>query len=257
MNFLIALSVILILMVILWLISIPIKNVSIVDAFWGMGFVVVNATYFILEPLIFTRNIIVLLLVSIWGIRLSAYLFKRNYGKPEDFRYQEFRQHYGENRYWWFSFFQVFILQGSLIMIVSLPLFGIHGETTSNELNIIDYIALLCWCIGFLFESVGDYQLTKFKKNPANKGKILKTGLWRYTRHPNYFGDATVWFSFGLFSIASGGYWHIIGAFAMIYLIIKISGVALLEKTLNKTKPGYKEYIESTNAFIPWFPKKK
>ena len=145
MNFLIALSVILILMVILWLISIPIKNVSIVDAFWGMGFVVVNATYFILEPLIFTRNIIVLLLVSIWGIRLSAYLFKRNYGKPEDFRYQEFRRHYGVNRYWWVSFFQVFILQGSLIMIVSLPLFGIHGETTSNELNIIDYIALLCW----------------------------------------------------------------------------------------------------------------
>ena len=105
MNFLLALSVILILMVILWLISIPIKNVSIVDAFWGMGFVVVNATYFILESLIFTRNIIVLLLVSIWGIRLSAYLFKRNYGKPEDFRYQEFRRHYGVNRYWWVSFF--------------------------------------------------------------------------------------------------------------------------------------------------------
>ena len=256
MNFLIALSVIVFLMVILWLISIPIKNVSIVDAFWGMGFVVVNATYFTLEPLIFTRNIIVLILVSIWGVRLSAYLFKRNYGKPEDFRYQEFRRHYGADRYWWFSFFQVFLLQGSLIMIVSLPLFGIHGETTSNELNVLDYIALLCWCIGFLFEAVGDYQLTKFKKNPANKGAILKTGLWRYTRHPNYFGDATVWFSFGLFSIASGGYWHIIGAFAMTYLIINISGVTMLEKSLKKTKPEYKEYIESTNAFIPWFPKK-
>ena len=129
-------------MVILWLISIPIKNVSIVDAFWGMGFVVVNVTYFILEPLIFTRNIIVLILVSIWGIRLSAYLFRRNYGKPEDFRYQEFRRHYGAERYWWFSFFQVFLLQGSLIMIVSLPLFGIHGQTTSNELNVIDFILL-------------------------------------------------------------------------------------------------------------------
>ena len=110
MNFLIALSVILFLMVILWLISIPIKNVSIVDAFWGMGFVVVNATYFILEPVIFTRNILILVLVSIWGIRLSAYLFKRNYGKPEDFRYQEFMRHYGADRYWWFSFFQVFLL---------------------------------------------------------------------------------------------------------------------------------------------------
>ena len=256
MNFLIALSVIVFLMVILWLISIPLKNVSIVDAFWGMGFVVVNATYFILEPHSYTRTIVVLALVSIWGIRLSAYLFKRNYGKEEDFRYQEFRRHYGVNRYWWVSFFQVFILQGSLIMIVSLPLFGIYGETANNELNSIDYIALLCWCIGFLFESVGDYQLTKFKKNPANKGAILKTGLWRYTRHPNYFGDATVWFSFGLFSVASGGYWHFIGALVMIYLIIKISGVAMLEKSLKKTKPGYKEYVESTNTFIPWFPKK-
>ena len=107
-----------------------------------------------------------------------------------------------------------------------------------------------------LIEPVGDYQLTKFKKNPTNKGAILKTGLWRYTRHPNYFGDATVWFSFGLFSIASGGYWHIVGALAMIYLIINISGVAMLEKSLQKTKPGYKEYVKSTNAFIPWFPKK-
>ena len=144
MNFLIAASVILFLMVVLWLVSIPLKNVSIVDAFWGMGYVVVNATYFMLEPHSYTRTIVVLILVSIWGIRLSAYLFKRNYGKPEDFRYQEFRRYYGVHRYWWVSFFQVFILQGSLIMIVSLPLFGIHGETTSNTLNSIDYIALLC-----------------------------------------------------------------------------------------------------------------
>ena len=256
MNFLLAAALILFLMVILWLISIPLKNVSIVDAFWGTGFVVVNVAYFMLETHMYTRNLVVLCLVSVWGIRLSAYLFKRNYGKPEDFRYQEFRRHYGAERYWWFSFFQVFVLQGTLIMLVSLPLFGIHHETVSNELNAIDYIALLCWCVGFLFEAIGDYQLTKFKKNPDNKGTILKTGLWRYTRHPNYFGDASVWLSFGLFSIASGGYWQIVGALAMIYLIINISGVAMLEKSLQKTKPGYKEYVASTNAFIPWFPKK-
>ena len=111
MNFLLAASLILFLMVILWLISIPLKNVSIVDAFWGTGFVVVNVAYFMLETHMYTRNLVVLCLVSVWGIRLSAYLFKRNYGKPEDFRYQEFRRHYGEDRYWWFSFFQVFILQ--------------------------------------------------------------------------------------------------------------------------------------------------
>ena len=243
-------------MILLWLLSIPIKNVSIVDAFWGMGFVIVNIVYFVLEPEIFNRTLLITCLISIWGIRLSIYLLKRNYGKPEDYRYQEFRKHYGAKNYWWFSLFQVFFLQGFLILIVSLPLFGSFSNTTSNELNLLDYFALFTWIIGFLFESIGDYQLTKFKKNPINKGKILNTGLWRFTRHPNYFGDATVWFSFGLFSIASGGYWHIIGSLIMIFLIVKISGVAMLERSLIKTKLSYKEYIETTNAFFPWFPKK-
>ncbi|CAI8383704.1 MAG: Uncharacterised protein [Flavobacterium sp. SCGC AAA160-P02] len=256
MNFLVASSVIFFCMILLWLLSIPIKNVSIVDAFWGMGFVIVNIVYFVLEPEIFNRTLLITCLISIWGIRLSIYLLKRNYGKPEDYRYQEFRKHYGAKNYWWFSLFQVFFLQGFLILIVSLPLFGSFSNTTSNELNLLDYFALFTWIIGFLFESIGDYQLTKFKKNPINKGKILNTGLWRFTRHPNYFGDATVWFSFGLFSIASGGYWHIIGSLIMIFLIVKISGVAMLERSLIKTKLSYKEYIETTNAFFPWFPKK-
>ncbi len=245
------------LMILLWLFSIPLKKVSIVDAFWGMGFVIVNLSYFMLENQLFTRNLLLVCLVSIWGIRLSIYIFVRNYGKPEDFRYQEFRRQYGEKHYWWISLFQVFILQGLLIIIVSLPLLGVHNNTDNNELIFIDYVALLLWVIGFLFESVGDYQLTKFKKNPHNHDKTLQTGLWRYTRHPNYFGDATIWLSFGLFSIASGGYWHIIGFLLMTFLIIKVSGVAMLEKTLKKSKPSYIEYITVTNAFFPWFPKKK
>ena len=256
MNFLIAAIVILLCVLLLWLISIPMKNVSIVDVFWGMGFVIVNLVYLSLAPEIFNRTLLITSLVSIWGIRLSLYLLKRNYGKPEDYRYQEFRKHYGAKDYWWFSFFQVFLLQGVLILIVSLPLFGVHNFTSSNELHPLDYLAFLIWIVGFLFESIGDYQLTKFKKNPANKGKVLNTGLWRYTRHPNYFGDATVWISFGLFSVAAGGYWHIVGSFIMMFLIVKISGVAMLERSLKKTKPLYKEYTESTNAFFPWFPKK-
>ncbi|NNC69427.1 MAG: DUF1295 domain-containing protein, partial [Flavobacteriaceae bacterium] len=179
------------------------------------------------------------------------------WNKEEDYRYQQFRNDYGAQRYWWFSFFQVFLLQGFLLWLISAPLLAAiyFGSTTS--LNILDYVAILFWLIGFTFEAGGDYQLAKFKSNPENKGKLLTSGFWKYTRHPNYFGDATVWWAFGLFSIAAGAYLPILSSILMSLLIIKISGVAMLEKTLKHTKPEYKEYIERTNAFFPWFPKKK
>ena len=243
-------------MLVLWVISIPLKNVSIVDMFWGIGFVIVIIIYALFSEHLFTRELLVSTLVVIWGLRLSFYLMGRNYGKPEDFRYQEFRKHYGAQRYWWFSFFQVFLLQGALIMIVSLPLLGVHANTHADNLNVMDYIGIIVWIIGFIFESVGDYQLSQFKKGPNNKDKVLDSGLWHYTRHPNYFGDAMVWWSFGIFSIAAGSFWHIIGSLVMTYLIVKISGVALLEKSLDEKKPEYRDYINRTSAFFPWFPKK-
>ena len=255
--FLQASLLIFILITILWLWSVAIKNVSIVDIFWGFGFVIVNAYYFILSGDINTRKLLLLVLVSIWGMRLTFYLAWRNIGKGEDFRYQEFRQKFGPERYWWFSYIQTFLLQGLLIMVISLPLLGVNSDAQSGNLNSLDYLAILVWLIGFAFETGGDYQLAKFKKNPNNKGKVLNTGFWKYTRHPNYFGDAAVWCSYALFCIASGSYWQIIGSIIMILLIIKVSGVALLEKTLKETKPQYKEYIEKTNSFFPWFPKKQ
>jgi steroid 5-alpha reductase family enzyme len=248
--------VIFILVTILWLISIFLKNVSIVDLFWGLGFVVVNGVFFYLKGEMFSRDILLLLLVSIWGLRLFGYLSWRNIGKPEDFRYQEFRRKYGVNRYWWISYFQTFILQGVLIMIVSLPLLGANYSTSNNELNWLDFIAIIIYIIGLTFETGGDIQLAKFKSNNANKGKVLNTGFWKYTRHPNYFGDSAVWWSFGLLSIAAGNYWTFVGSVVMTLLIIKVSGVALLEKTLKTDKPQYEEYITKTNAFFPWFPKK-
>lgn len=256
MIFLWAFLAVFLLMTLLWLISIPLKNVSIVDIFWGIGYIVANSTYLFLSEEIYTRKLIVFVLVSLWGLRLSGYLLFRNYEKGEDFRYQEFRRHFGAKRYWWFSFFQVFLLQGSLIALVSLPLLGVNTYTEANDLNLLDYLALAVWLIGFFFESVGDYQLSKFKSNLDNKGKVLDTGLWRYTRHPNYFGDAAIWWSFGLFSMASGAYWHIAGSLIMTYLIIKISGVSLLERSLNDAKPQYRNYMSKTSAFFPWFPKK-
>lgn len=254
--FLQASLIILLLVTLLWVVSVIIKNVSIVDLFWGMGFVVVNSYYFFMSGEMTPRKILLFALVSFWGLRLFIYLAFRNIGKGEDFRYQKFRKDFGPERYWWFSYFQTFLLQGLLIMLVSLPLLGAHLGNQSTELNGFDYSAILVWIIGFVFEAGGDYQLSRFKMKPANKGKVLNTGFWKYTRHPNYFGDSAVWWSFALFSIAAGSYWQIIGSILMTLLIIKVSGVALLEKTLNNDKPQYNEYIQKTSSFFPWFPKK-
>ena len=244
------------LMTALWLVSIYLKNVSIVDIFWGIGFILVTFIYALHGDVMHTRVKMLLLLTVLWGLRLSGYLLYRNYGKEEDYRYREFRRQYGPERYWWFSFFQVFLLQGALILIVSLPQLGVVLHTNSDDLNFIDYFGLVTWCIGFLFETVGDYQLAAFKRNPANKGKLLATGLWRYTRHPNYFGDAAVWWGFGLFAIASGAYWYSIGSVVMTYLIVRVSGVAMLERSLAEKKPEYSEYIKRTSSFFPWLPKR-
>lgn len=246
-----------VLVTLLWIWSVFIKNVSIVDLFWGCGFVIVNTFYVFMSGDLNTRKILILVLVAIWGLRLSIYLAFRNIGKKEDFRYREFRRKYGAERYWWFSYFQTFLLQGILMMIVSLPLLGVSMSEDSGSLNLFDYIAIFIWLIGFTFEAGGDFQLARFKRDSKNKGKVLNTGFWKYTRHPNYFGDSAVWWAYGLFCIAAGNYWQVIGSILMTLLIIKVSGVALLEKDLNKSKAKYHEYIETTSSFFPWFPKNK
>ena len=253
--FLTASLIILICVTLLWILSVRITNASIVDIFWGTGFVIVNAVYFLLPEQVYARSTILLILVSIWGLRLTIYLAWRNLGKGEDYRYQNFRKTYGEKRYWWVSFFQVFLLQGVLIMLVSLPLLGIHSETDSNALNILDYAAIVLWAVGFLFEAIGDFQMAQFKKDPKNKGKVMDKGLWKYTRHPNYFGDTLVWWAYGLFCAASGIFWPILGTVIMTLLIIKVSGVSLLESTITDRRPEYADYIKRTSAFFPWFPK--
>jgi len=251
-----ALVVIMLLMTILWIVSIIIINVSIVDLFWGFGFVITSIFYFIYTEGSDPRKIILIILVAIWGVRLSAYLAWRNIGKGEDFRYKEFRKKYGEKRYWWISFFQTFLLQGVLMWLISLPLLGAQYYGQINHIGVLDMAGIVFWLIGFCFEAGGDFQLSKFKANSSNKGKVLDSGFWRYTRHPNYFGDSAVWWGYGLICIAAGSYIPVIGTILMTALIIKVSGVALLEKSLKETKPQYKEYIEKTSPFLPWFPKK-
>ena len=175
------------LMIVLWLISLRLSNASIVDIFWGMGFVVANWAYFFLSPDGFPlRKWIIGILVTVWGLRLSLYIFRRNWGKPEDFRYQKWRQEAGKS-WWWRSFFKVFLLQGFLMWLISMPLLPATRGSLPATLTVFDVLGVVLWGIGFFFEVVGDSQLARFKANPANKGKILDSGVWRYTRHHQLF----------------------------------------------------------------------
>jgi steroid 5-alpha reductase family enzyme len=249
------LAVILGMMVLLWLTSLVLKNASIVDIFWGTGFVIINGLYFALSPEGFwARKVLMLFLVTLWGARLSIHILRRNWGKAEDFRYQKWRVENGA-RWWWFSFFQVFLLQGVLLWVISTPLLAAQYGSLPNYLTGLDFLGLAVWLVGFFFETAGDAQLARFKADPANKGKVLDSGVWRYTRHPNYFGDAAQWWGYYLIA-AAGGWWTIFSPALMTLLLLRVSGVALLEKSM-ETRPGYQDYIKNTSAFIPWFPGKK
>jgi steroid 5-alpha reductase family enzyme len=246
------LGVILCLMAALWLISLALRNSSIVDIFWGAGFVITDWLLFALTPDGFVlRKWLIGVLVTLWGLRLSLYILWRNFGKPEDFRYQKWRREEGAS-WWWKSFFRVFVLQGVLMWIIAAPLLPAQAGTAA--LTWLDYLGVVVWLVGFFFEAAGDLQLARFKADPANKGKVMDRGVWRYTRHPNYFGDAAQWWGFYLVSLAAGGWWTIFAPLIMTVLLLRVSGVALLEKTL-ETRPGYKEYAQRTSPFIPWLPR--
>ncbi len=250
------LGVIMSAMTLLWLFSLLIKDSSIVDIFWGAGFVMTAwfYAYIIGFEKLTTWQYIFLSMITIWGLRLAIYLGIRNIGKGEDFRYVQWRKESGKN-WWWVSYFRVFVLQGVILWIVS-ALF-IPALLATTELSFFHYLGFTLWAIGLFFEAVGDYQLMRFKSNPENKGKVLDTGVWRYTRHPNYFGDALLWWGFFCFALTHPqGLLYIFGPFFMTFLLLKISGVAMLERTLKNTKPKYVEYIKKTSAFIPMPPKK-
>jgi steroid 5-alpha reductase family enzyme len=241
-------------MVVLWLVSLALRNSSIVDVFWGTGFVIANWIYFALTPGgLPARKLLVGILVTMWGLRLSLYVLWRNWGKPEDFRCAKWRGEEGAS-WWWKSLPRVFVLQGVLLIVISIPLLA--AQSGNVPFGVLDYVAVPVWLIGFFFEAVGDLQLARFKANPANKGKVMNRGVWRYTRHPNYFGDAAQWWGYYLAALATGGWWTIYAPIIMTFLLMRVSGVALLEQTM-ETRPGYKEYVETTSAFVPWFPRKR
>jgi steroid 5-alpha reductase family enzyme len=242
-------------MTLLWLLSVVQRNASIVDIAWGPGFAAVAIFAAIAGDGYGGRRMLVAILASVWGLRLGGYIFLRNRGHGEDPRYQAMRRHRGPS-FWWFSLLQVFLLQGVLMWVIAMPLVWASTAAEPDRISWTDVAGAIVWAVGFGFEVVGDWQLARFKADPANRGKVMDRGLWRYTRHPNYFGDALLWW--GMFIIAAGTSWGlftIISPIMMTVLLVRVSGVALLERTQVRAKPGYQDYIARTSAFVPWFPR--
>ncbi|MEI6402296.1 MAG: DUF1295 domain-containing protein [Actinomycetota bacterium] len=247
--------VIVVLMVSTWAISVAVKNASIVDIVWGLGFVLVAWGVNLTTDGLDARQWVLTAMTTVWGLRLGLYLAWRNHGKGEDFRYRAMRKRWGP-RFWLISLGTVFGLQGVLMWIVSLPVQLGQADSTP-DLGVLAWIGLAVWALGLFFEVVGDAQLARFKADPANAGVVMDRGLWRYTRHPNYFGDACVWWGIALVAAETGtGAWGIIGAVVMTVLLRRVSGVTLLEKSLVKRRAGYDQYVARTSPFIPRPPKR-
>lgn len=230
------------------------KRNDVADIAWGLGFVLIAWLSLLLSPEVSIRGLLVGVLVTIWGSRLAWHIAKRHRGRPEDARYQAWRMQWGK----WFvlrSYGQVFMLQGLLLALVVAPVVLLNVYPASS-LVWSDALGLVIWLVGFYFESVGDAQLRKFVSDPSNKGKLLQTGLWRYTRHPNYFGEVTMWWGIWVLSLGSmAPLVAIVGPLTITYLILFVSGVPLLEKLMS-TNPAFAEYARKTSKFIPWPPKK-
>lgn len=235
--------------VILWLVSLVLRNASIIDLFWGFGFVVIAWTgWLVLAGDGGDRRRLILVLVTVWGLRLAGYLTWRNSGKGEDFRYQAMRKRWGR-RFPLVSLATVFLLQAFLMLVVSLPVQA--GMLTGGALGVIAVVGVGLWLVGLVFETIGDLQLASFKRDRANHGKVMDRGLWRYTRHPNYFGDFCVWWGLYLVALTPSTWWTAVGPLLMSFLLLRVSGVRLLEKDITNRRPGYAEYVDRTNAFFP------
>ena len=246
-----ALAVIAALTVAGWVASIAMRDVSIVDSLWSLFFLAAAIVFFSDAAPLGPRGMVVFTLVAAWSLRLAGYITLRNLGEGEDYRYGRIRQRH-EPGFAFKSLYIVFGLQALLAWIIAAPLApAISGRASLGPL---DVAAIALWLIGFVFEAVGDHQLARFRRDPANRARVLDSGLWRYTRHPNYFGEFCIWWAFWLFALASGAWWTVFSPLLMSYLLLKVSGVAMLEKTIVDRRPGYADYVKRTNTFFPGRP---
>ena len=238
---------------IVWAISVLKRDVSVVDSLWSFLFFIAAGVYLGTAPAPGLTSILVLVMVGLWALRLAAYITWRTGAGDKDRRYQHIRER-NQPGFAYKSLYLVFGLQGFLAWIISLPLLvAIH---VNAPLDALGYLGILFWLVGMMFEAGGDWQLARFKADSANRGKVLDSGLWRYTRHPNYFGNALVWWGFFLLALSAGGWWTVISPALMTFLLLKVSGVVLLEQDISDRRPEYRAYIQRTNAFFPGPPRK-
>ncbi len=236
-----------------WLLSLYRNNVTHVDSMWSLFLLLAGVVYANQMPEISDRSQIILIFLSLWALRLSIYLTWRNWGPHEDHRYAEIRRnnspHFGFK-----SLYIVFGLQAILAWVISLPILG--AVVSPAELNFLDIVGIAVVSFGLIWETVADWQLSVFKSRPENQGQVLDRGLWRHCRHPNYFGECCVWWGFFIMALAAGAWWALPSALLMTFLLLKFSGVALLEKDIGDRRPAYAQYVRTTNAFIPGCKKK-
>lgn len=237
---------------VLWVVSVQRRNVAIVDSLWSPMFILAAVVYAAVGSAATPRVVLVLVLVTVWALRLSLYITVRNWGHGEDRRYQAIRAR-NEPNFTFKSLYLVFLLQAVLAWIISLPLHA--AVLRGGDLTAMDYLGVALWVIGFSFEAGSDWQLARFKADPANRDAVMDRGFWRYTRHPNYFGDFCVWWGFYAIALAAGGWWSIPGPLLMSLLLMRVSGVSLLEKDIGERRPKYAQYVRRTNAFFPGLPK--
>lgn len=227
------------------------KRNDIADVAWGLGFMLLTWVSFFISSHQGIRGLLVGILVSIWGIRLAYHIHSRNKGKAEDYRYLAWRNEWGK----WFyirSYFQVYFLQSLFLLLIILPVLLIN-KSNDAALIWVDALGILVWIVGFYFEAIGDAQLASFIKDPANKGKLMQSGLWAFTRHPNYFGEVMQWWGIGIIALGvKDGWIGLIGPITITYLILKVSGIPMLEKKM-ELHPDFAHYKKTTSSFIPWF----
>lgn len=248
------LVVTLVLSVGVWLVSLRLHDASIVDIFWGTGFIVAAWTAHVVGDVDSVRAWLVCGMVTIWGTRLTVHLARRNLGHGEDYRYRAMREKHGQ-RFPIVSLGTVFLLQAVLLWVISWPAQYVHVAVARAPLGWIDAIGVGAWAVGLSFEWIADVQLVRFKRRPASRHAVMDRGLWRYSRHPNYFGNFLLWWGIGLTALAAGGWWTLAGPALLTFMLLRVSGVSLLESTITERRPGYRDYMRRTSAFVPWFPR--
>ena len=238
--------------VVAWLYSVWRRNVAIVDTLWSLMILAVPAVYLLAIGGNGLRGAVVLALIAAWALRLSLHIMVRNHGQPEDHRYQAIRRN-NEPHFWFKSLYIVFGLQAFLAWFIALPAVAVVASTTAP--GWLELAAMAVWGVGMFFEVVGDWQLMRFQRSPRSAGAVLDSGLWRYSRHPNYFGEALLWWGVYLAALAAGAWWSVASPLLMTFLLLRVSGVAMLERDIADRRPAYQDYIRRTNAFFPAPPR--